>query len=196
MPWPSTVHAPGVPLHVVRRSQSRAACFFGERDRLEFLRTLLIYAAQFECAVHAYVLMGNHVHLLLTSSAASGTAGLMLAVCTRHAKFVNDGYLDSSGESMRPNALWETGFEASPVQARPHVLACMRYIELNPVRAGLVNRPDAYRWSSYQSNALGCTDELVTPHPLYFALGRSPDERQAAYRRRFERKRKEAAYRR
>jgi putative transposase len=126
--------------------------------------------------------MGNHVHLLLTASNASGIAGLMEVTCANHAKFVNDTYEDATGESIRPSSLWEAGFEASPVQARQHLLACMRYIELNPVRAGLVAKPDAFRWSSYPSNALGHADDIVTPHPIYYALGRSAEERQFAYR--------------
>lgn len=143
MPCPQL---PGVPLHVVLRRSAAdpAAC-------LERLR------AAAGCAVHAYVLMGTHAHLLLTPLGADGAMPLVHA--------------------MRALAA-----DATPVYARRYVLACMRYIELNPVRAGLVRHPAHYRWSSYRANALGEADALVTPHALYCALGRDGEERRAAYR--------------
>lgn len=172
------VHPSGVALHVVRRGRARAQCFFDEHDRVAFLRWLCRYAARFECAVHAYALMGNHVHLLLTASDSGGTQRLLTKLCERHERSVNE-------TQLRSTALWEEDFEASPIHARRHFLACMRYIELNPVRAGLVTRPDAYRWSSYAANALGRVNALITPHPFYYALGRSNLERQGAYLRLF-----------
>ncbi len=179
MPWPLNVHAPGIAVHVIRRGRFRAACFFGERDRQVFLRCLLRYAVRFECAVHAYVLMGNHVHLLLTASDKDGMGRMLEALCEAHARYVNE-----TGE--RTAALWEERFEVSPIHTRRHFLACMRYIELNPVRAQLVTRPEAFRWSSFCANALGREDELVTPHPFYYSLGRSMGERRCAYRRLFD----------
>lgn len=110
--------------------------------------------------LHAYVLMGTHVHLLLTPLAAGGA-------------------------DLAREALGAREADATPVYARRYLLACMRYIELNPVRAALVRDPAHYRWSSYRANALGEPDELVTPHALYCALGRSAGERQRAYRRSF-----------
>jgi putative transposase len=186
MPWPPETHPRGVALHVIRRSRDRSPGFFADQDRLAFLRLLAEYGSRFECAIHAYVLMGNHVHLLLTESNAGGTAMLVDALFERHARFVA-GMTDEATAGMfeREASLWAPEFEASPVRAGRHLLACMRYIELNPVRAGLVNRPDEYRWSSFGVNALGRPDELVAPHPLYFALGRTPAERQVAYRRSF-----------
>jgi len=137
---------PGIPLHLVLRSAAAdpAAC-------LERLR------AAASCAVHAYVLMSTHAHVLLTPTRADGALPLIHAVGAR-------------------------GFDATPVTTRRYVLACMRYIELNPVRAGLVRHPAHYRWSSYRANALGEADALLTPHALYCALGRSAEERRAAYR--------------
>jgi len=119
---------------------------------------LCIFAAHYECAVHAYVLMENHVHLLVTSPGSSG--GIDLA-----------------------HALADVELEVRPVHAKRYLLACMRYIELNPVRAQIVDRPAHYRWSSYRANARGYTDPIVTPHPLYYALGRSLEARRAAYAR-------------
>jgi putative transposase len=137
---------PGVPLHLVLRSDAAdpGAC-------LERLR------AAARCPVHAYVLMGTHVHLLLTPDRVDGAMPLIRAVRARD-------------------------FDATPVYTRRYVLACMRYIELNPVRAGLARHPAHYRWSSYRANALGEADALLTPHALYCALGRSAEERRAAYR--------------
>jgi putative transposase len=141
---------PGVPLHLVLRG--------GPPERAEAYRERLRGAL--ESPLHAYALMGTHVHLLLTPSRAGGAMPLV-------------------------RALRAASFDASPVFTRRYVLACMRCIELNPVRAALVRDPARYRWSSYRANALGEPDELVTPHALYCALGRSAEERQRAYRRSF-----------
>jgi len=137
---------PGVPLHLVLRSDAGdpGACLAGLR-------------AAGGCPVHAYVLMGTHLHVLLTPEREDGAMPVIRAVGARD-------------------------FDATPVTTRRYVLACMRYIELNPVRAGLVRHPAHYRWSSYRANALGEADALVTPHALYCALGRSGEERRAAYR--------------
>ncbi len=118
--------------------------------------------------------MGNHVHLLVTSARAAGAARLMPAVAAQYARHLATAY-------GHEDSVWEEAYDASPVRARAHLLACMRYIEENPVRAGLVAQPGAYPWSSYRANALGEDDALLTPHPHYCSLGRSPDERRAAY---------------
>jgi putative transposase len=178
MPRPADACPAHVPLHVVRRGAGRAECFFGERDRAAFLRWLARYAARFECSVHAYVLMGNHVHLLATAAGAGGIAGLLDRLCARHDRYASE-------RLGRASRLWEEGFEASAIHVRRHLWACMRYIELNPVRARLVRHPGAYRWSSYGANALGSEDALVTPHAFYCALGRSAEARREAYRRSF-----------
>jgi putative transposase len=148
---------PGVALHLVQRG--RGACFFGEEDRLGYLERLRTSSTGLECPVHAYVLMGNHVHLLVTPARANGGTGLLRE-------------LGGSVEEL----------DATPVVASRYLLACMRYIELNPVRAGLVKSAADYRWSSYRANVLGKEDALVTPHPCYYALGRTPQARRAAYR--------------
>jgi len=171
-------HPAGVALHVVRRGLGHAQCFFGEHDRLFFLESLGSYAPRLHCTVHAYVLMGNHVHLLITASDSGSTARLLDKLCERHTRAVNE-------IQERSGALWEPGFETSQIHVRRHFLACMRYIELNPVRAHLVTRPGAYRWSSHAANALGRENPLITPHPFYYALGRSDRERRSAYQRLF-----------
>jgi len=149
--------------HVIHRS--RVACFSNAGSRLAYLELLTVFAAHHECAVHAYALMDNHVHLLVTSS-----AGLDLA------RAVRLQYRAESGIPFEDD-------QVRPIHARRYLLACMRYIELNPVRANIVSRPESYRWSSYRANALGYKDPIVTPHPLYYALGRSPEARRVAYAR-------------
>ena len=150
---------PGVALHLVQRG--RQACFAGEQERLGYLARLRMAATGLECPVHAYVLMGNHVHLLVTPARADGGSALLRE-------------LGGSAQEL----------DATPVVAPRYLLACMRYIELNPVRAGLVRSPADYRWSSYHANALGWEDALLTPHPCYYALGRTAQARCAAWRAR------------
>ena len=171
MPRLACPEEPHGTLHVVQRGRARSACFSCARDRAAYLEALRDCA---ECAVHAYALMGNHVHLLVTSVRSAGAARLMPAVAARYARYLATAY-------GHEDALWEEPYDASPVHARRHLLACMRYIEENPVRAGLAAHPGAYLWSSYRANALGEADALVTPHPHYYSLGRSPDARRAAY---------------
>jgi len=118
--------------------------------------------------------MGNHVHLLFTAMRAAGAARLMPAIVAGYACHLATAY-------DHEDSVWEEGYDASPVHARRHLLACMRYIEENPVRAGLASHPGEYPWSSYRANALGEDDALLTPHPHYYSLGRSPDARRAAY---------------
>jgi len=161
-------------LHVVQRGRARSACFSSTRDRAAYLDALRRCAEGEKCAVHAYALMGNHVHLLFTPARAAGAARLMPAIVERYARHVAAAY-------GHTDPVWEEGYDASPVHARRHLLACMRYIEENPVRAGLAAHPGAYPWSSYRTNALGEDDALVTPHAHYCSLARSPDARRAAY---------------
>ena len=168
---PEEAHAT---LHVVQRARERRACFSCAADRRAYLRALREYAENEQCAVHAYALMGNHVHLLVTFERAAGPARLMPAIAAGYAHYLATAY----GHEDR---VWEEGYDASPVHARAHLLACMRYIEENPVRAGLVAHPGGYPWSSYRANALGEDDALLTPHPHYCSLARSPGGRRAAY---------------
>ena len=158
----------GVSQHIIQRTRSQTPCFSGASDCLSFLDALCDFAPHYECAIHGYVLMANHVHLLLTPSRANDGRDLAHATCERY----------RSG-----TAVWNEDPEIRPIHVRRYLLACMRYIELNPVRAGIVDRAADYRWSSYRANALGYIDPIVTPHPLYYALGRSPEARRAAYAR-------------
>jgi len=174
MPRLACPEEPRSTLHVVQRGLARSACFSCARDRVAYLEALRECAARAGCAVHAWALMGNHVHLLLTSARAGGAARLMPAIAARYARHLAAAY-------GHEEALWEEPYDATPVHARAHLLSCMRYIEENPVRAGLAAHPGAYPWSSYRANALGEASALVTPHPHYYSLGRSPEARRAAY---------------
>ena len=161
-------------LHVVQQGLARRACFSCAKDCAAYLGTLGECSKQQHCSVHAYALMGNHVHLLLTSIRENGPARLMPAVAVRYARYLQDEY-------AHEDPVWEERYDASPVHVRRYLLACMRYIEENPVRAGLAGHAGDWPWSSYRCNALGEHDALITPHTCYFSLGRSPEERAAAY---------------
>jgi REP-associated tyrosine transposase len=170
-----------IPLHLVQRGRARAACFSCAGDRRAYLESLRECALEAECSVHAWALMGNHVHLLFTAVRAHGAARLVPALAARYAHHLASAY-------GHADAVWEEPYDATPVYTRAQLLLCMRYIEENPVRAGLAPHPGAYPWSSYRCNALGKEDALVTPHPHYYSLGRSPAARRAAYAALFARK--------
>ena len=166
---------PGVPLHVVQRGNSREPVFFADADYRAYLAWLQEAAKRYRCKVHAYVLMTNHVHILVTPSDTLGVTRMMQYVGRYYVPYINHTY-GTSG------TIWEGRYKASLVHAESYLLTCMRYIELNPVRANMVRGPSAYRWSSYRANAQSQPDALVTPHPLYLALGRSVSQREEAYK--------------
>ena len=158
-----------VPLHIVQRGINREPCFFAEEDYHCYLHWLEEAARNCRCAIHAYALMTNHVHLLLTPIADGSPAKLMQSLGRRYVQYINRFY-------RRTGSLWEGRYKSSLVQAETYLLACYRYIELNPVRAGMVADPGHYRWSSYRANGLGLPDARLTAHPLYLAQGSSADQ--------------------
>ena len=166
-------------MHVVQRGNNRQAVFFEENDYRVYLDWLGAAASEHGSAIHAYVLMTNHIHLLMTPSSKEAISATLQALGRRFVPYINHCY-------GRTGTLWEGRFKASAVQEEGYLMACYRYIELNPVRAGMVERPEGYPWSSYRANAQGADDPLVTPHPLHLAYGADALERQAAYRRLFE----------
>lgn len=175
MPRRPRIHIDGVPLHIVQRGHNREPCFFGEDDYSSYLHWLGEALREAECLLHAYVLMTNHVHLLLTPSKATEVPKLLISLGRRYVQYINRLY-------RRTGTLWDSRYKSSLVQPGTYLLTCQRYVELNPVRAAMVDDPAHYRWSSYRSNGLGQPDPRLTPHPLYLALGRNDKERQAAYR--------------
>ena len=178
MPRKPRFNLPGIPQHVIQRGNNREACFFTQRDYRRYLEDLDESAARFGCHIHAYVLMTNHVHLLVSSTQTYGISQMMQALGRRYVRYVNRRY-------KRTGTLWEGRFKASLVDSDNYLLTCMRYIELNAIRANMVDHPADYRWSSYAANAQGQKDPIVTPHAVYLALGSSSDERQSAYRNLF-----------
>ena len=164
-----------VPVHVIQRGHNRAPCFFEPADYRLYLAQLAILAPRAGCAVHAFCLMTNHVHLLLTPSTAEGCGVLMKHLGQRHAQHVNRNY-------RRSGTLWEGRFRSCLVESEDYLLACYRYIELNPVRAGMVRHPGDYAWSSHRRNVGGESGWPVTPHERYSALGGDPAARAEAYR--------------
>jgi len=169
---------PQVPLHIIQRGNNRQACFFADEDYRCYLDWLKQSADKFACRIHAYVLMTNHVHLLLSSDKTDAAGALMKSLGQRYVQYVNRTY-------RRSGTLWEGRFRSCLIQEDSYLLVSQRYVELNPVRAGMVGHPAEYRWSSYRANAQGEADELLTPHPLYQALGPDDLSRQAAYRELF-----------
>jgi len=152
------------------------ACFREDSDFLLYLAYLRVLARKFECAVHAYCLMTNHVHLFLTPTYADACGGLMKELSQRYAHYFNKRY-------KRTGTLWEGRFRSCVAESARYVLACYRYIELNPVRAGMTSHPSGYSWSSYPVNSGQRSDPLVRAHAEYTALGESPEIRHAAYKR-------------
>ena len=162
-------------MHIIQRGNNRQACFFADDDYLFFLDCLAKLAKRFRCALHAYVLMTNHFHLLLTSELEVGPSLLMKFLGQRYVQYVNRTY-------RRTGSLWEGRFRSSLVQTERYLLGCYRYIEMNPVRANMVKHPIEYPWSSYAANAEGKAVAWLTPHGEYLALGLDDVRRRAAYR--------------
>ncbi len=174
MPRRPRIIAAGVPLHIIQRGNNRQPCFFANEDYQLYLNWLTEYAQNTVCLIHAYVLMTNHVHLLLTPTQSESAANLMKQLGQRYVQYINRTY-------KRSGTLWEGRFRSSIIEQQNYLFICQRYIEMNPVRAGMVSHPEEYPWSSYQVNGQGIISELVTPHPLYFDLGRNEKERLDAY---------------
>jgi len=176
MPRRSRVRLPDVPQHIIQRGNNRQATFFAEDDYRFYLDCLVDAAHRYGCSIHAYVLMTNHVHLLASARRLEdGLSRMMQHLGRRFVQHVNHAY-------RRSGTLWEGRYKASLVDSEQYFLRCCRYIELNPVRAGMVKNPSAYRWSSYRHHAFGITDRVVSTHEQYARLGRSAEDRQLAYR--------------
>ena len=175
----------GLPHHVIQRGNDRRAIFVDEADRERYLVTLRDIAGAARLAVHAYVLMPNHVHLLATPQAAGDVGRVVQALGRRYVRWFNDRH-------ARTGALFEGRYRSTVVEADRYLLACMRYVELNPVRAGLAAQPGEFQWSSHRHHIGIAVDPLITDHPVYWALGNTPFERQAAYLHLFEQNSSEA----
>ena len=162
------------PLHIVQRGINREPCFFVEEDYHCYLHWLEKSARDWGCALHAYVLMTNHVHLLATPSTAESLPKTMQWTFGRYVSYFNGRY-------GRTGTLLQSRYRATVVDDEHYLLTCMRYIELNPVRAGIASGPDEYAWSSFHANARGESVDLLTPHAVFCSLGGTRAERAATY---------------
>ena len=169
---------PGYPHHIILRGNNRQAIFATVADYQTLLNLLLENAQKFKVAIHAYVLMPNHIHLLATPDTADGLPQMMQAVGRRYVRWFNDA-------QGRTGTLWEGRYKSTVIDTDQYLLTCMAYIDLNPVRAGLVLQAADYAWSSHRhyigQRLDNGVDKLITPHPLVWGLGNTPFAREAAY---------------
>ena len=168
------IDLPGIAQHIVQRGVDRQPCFAASADHAGYLRELGEAALKHGCAIHAYVLMTNHVHLLVTPRTSGAVSRMMQAIGRRYVACFNARY-------RRTGTLWEGRFKAALVGSARFALACYRYIELNPVRARMVATPSDYPWSSHGHNALGRNQALITPHAAWSGLGDTDETRHARY---------------
>jgi putative transposase len=173
------LYVPGYPAHIVVRGNNRQVVFRSEGDRVYFHRCLVETTRRFGMAVHAYVFMDNHVHILGTGEATDTLSKVVQSVGRRYVSYFN--YLHG-----RTGTLWEGRFHSSLVESERYFRVCHQYVEANPVRAGMAEDPGLFRWSSHGANAFDRADDLVTPHSLYMELGGSELDRRRAYRRLFD----------
>ena len=165
---------PNQPQHVILRGNDRKEVFCADEDYRFFLEKLELACKQFGCLVHAYVLMTNHVHLLITPTTEQALSKTMQSLGRHYVRHFNDTYRHSG-------TLWEGRYKATLIDSEAYLLTCMRYIELNPVRARMVNMPEGYPWSSFCFNALGVENPLLSAHLEYVRLGADAMTRQTNY---------------
>lgn len=173
------LNLPNIPQHIVQRGNNRQITFVEPDDYVVYLEKLKYYAKEYDVKIHAYVLMTNHVHLLATPTTSNGVSKLMQSLGRYYVRYFNQAY-------KRTGTLWEGRYKSTLVDSDNYFLVVSRYIELNPVRAGMVQHPAEYTWSSYQHNAVGKTIGLITEHTLYMQLGKDKFESQARYRALFD----------
>ncbi len=165
-------------MHVVQRGHNRGTCFFCDTDYLYYKKVLGEALQRYSASLHAYSLMTNHIHLLLTPDQEDSIQRVFQHLGRQYAQYINRTY-------RRSGALWEGRHKGSLVCAENYLLACYRYIELNPVTARMTEKPEEYPWSSYRANGIGELDDLLTLHPIFNHLGKTAEERCFAYRELF-----------
>lgn len=175
MPRKPRMYSAGVPCHVIQRGNNRSTCFFEPENNLFYLDCLAHSCKKYHVDLHAYVLMTNHIHLLMTPNDENGISAVMQSVGRRYVQYINKAL-------CRTGTLFEGRFKASLIQADSYFIACMRYIELNPVRANMVINPEEYHWSSYHVNAGLKPRKLLSPHLSYLALGKDIECVESNYR--------------
>ena len=168
----------GMPYHIINRGHNRMSCFNYEADKSLFFKMLSEKLSVFSIQLHAYVLMSNHYHLLITPEKGSEVPHFMQCLGRKYAAYYNTHY-------ERTGTVWDGKYFSSGIETDYYLLACYRYIELNPVRAGLAATPAGYRWSSFHTNACGASSNMIQSHPTYHALGKHPLARLKAYNQLF-----------
>lgn len=169
--------AEGLSLHIIHRGNNKMNVFVDDYDRQVFLRFLGLLVERFAILIHSFTILSTHDHLIVTPT-GDDLASAMQSLATKYTKYFNRRY-------ARCGTIWNDRYRSKLIADEQYALTCLRYIELNPVRANLVTSPDQYRWSTYNAYATGAFPDWVTPHPAYLGLGSGPEERQTAYRRLF-----------
>lgn len=175
MPRKPRFYLPDVPAHVMQRGHNRESIFFKERDYREYLRILKKVADNYECQIHSYVLMTNHVHLLVTPAEKNSISLMFQSIGRLYVTYINKTY-------NRTGTLWEGRHKGNIIDTENYFMICMKYIELNPVRSMMVKEPSEYPWSSYHANAYGKPNAIISPHKLYLALSSDEYKRKKDYR--------------
>jgi len=178
MPRKPRFYIRDIPVHAVQRGNNKSPIFFAAEDYITYLDLLTEGAEQYGCQIHAYVLMTNHVHILMTPADETSIGLTIQHVGRRYVPYFNHSY-------GRTGTLWEGRYKASVIDSDQYLLTCMRYIELNPIRAAMVKHQSDYRWSSFGFNGYGRNNSVITPHPLYLSLARVGKARRQAYRNLF-----------
>lgn len=178
MPRKPRFFLPSVPVHVIIRGNSRRIVFSEETDRKAYLGWLKEATEKYKVNIHAYVLMDNHVHLLLSTEKPNHISKVMQHIGRKYVPYFNRKYKKSG-------TLWEGRFKGCMIESEQYLMCCYRYIELNPVRAEMVKRPEEWKWSSYACNAYGEENTLIKPHPLYLAIDKNKESRVKYYREGF-----------
>ena len=174
MPRPNRLNIAGLPQHVTQRGNNRQDCFIDTLDYDQYLALLGNACRKHSCEIHAFVLMTNHVHILMTPNTPDGASLVFRDLGRDYVRQFNKRH-------KRTGTLWEGRFKSSLVEEDNYLLACYRYIELNPVRARMVEDPSEYQWSSFRVNALGMSNDLLKPHESWLMLGSDNQTRQMAY---------------
>jgi len=175
MPRKPRYYLPHVPAHVMQRGHNKEPIFFEQEDYHEYLKILKKAADYYECQIHAYVLMTNHVHLLITPTTKNSISLMFQSIGRMYVTYINKTY-------QRSGTLWEGRHKGNIIETERYFITCMKYIESNPVRASMVKFPDDYAWSSYMANALGKTNSLLTPHKIYLTIASDKVDRLNRYK--------------
>ncbi|MDT8321992.1 MAG: transposase [Xanthomonadales bacterium] len=166
---------PGVPQHVIQRGNNRQRCFFEINDYVTYRTFLDLAREKADCLIHAYVMMGNHAHFLVTGNQPGSVSIMMQSLGRRYVRHINKKY-------DRTGSLWEGRYRSTLVDSENYLLACYRYIELNPVRARIVERPEDYPWSSFKHHVNEYADPLIEDHEIFCSIGKTPRQRARRYR--------------